>query len=64
MDSTCCWIMPGLLVLRGSLKGGERAVPELVEVGPQDRQSRRIDLVEPPGPLLAIDDQASFLATV
>src|SRR4051812_50193874 len=46
IDSTA-WII-GLLG-DGLLEGRERALPHLVEVGAQDRQAGRVDLVEPAG---------------
>src|SRR3954463_15110955 len=59
-DSTVPTIVRSSFVRR-SLEGGQRALPEPVEVGAQDRQPGRVDAVEAARARLAVDDQPDVL---
>src|SRR4051812_28039931 len=60
IDSTA-WITPAPLCLGCLLERGQRPLPELVQVGPQDREPRGIDLVEPSCAVATIVDEPDVL---
>src|SRR5260370_33156289 len=56
------WSSPLLLSLfRGLPERNKSPIPELVEVRPQGGDALGIELIEPPGALLAVDHQARLL---
>src|SRR3954452_24676611 len=59
-DSTVPTIALSFFVCR-SFKGGQRALPEPVEVGAQDRQPGWVDLVQAACARLTVDDQPDVL---
>src|SRR3954466_13264957 len=48
-------------ITEGLLEGGQRALPHAVQVGAQDLQAGRVDLVEAPRAGLAVDHQPDVL---
>src|SRR3954452_24425207 len=61
VSDACVLIRSPSLVLDGRLVGGERLVPEVVEVSAQQAQSLGIDLVDAPGADSLVDDQPGVL---
>src|SRR3954466_7187881 len=53
------WII--LLLAHRLLEGRKRALPHLVEIGPQDREPGGVDLIEAARSRLAVDHQADVL---
>src|SRR5260370_7041734 len=50
-----------LSLFHGLLERNKSPIPELVEVRPQGGDALGIELIEPPGALLAVDHQARLL---
>src|SRR5437879_2919307 len=62
MFSRSAWSLLLLLSLfHGLLERTKSPIPELVEVGAQGAHALGIELIQPPGPLLAVDHQARLL---
>jgi hypothetical protein len=52
---------PLVVTLGRSSEGGERLVPEAVEIGAQRSQALRVQLVQPPGAVRPVEDKARVL---